>query len=76
MPDDRGGLGGRKVSTALPPGDRGKDLNGGDVGDIERMSRLGADEGFDPGSVGLDHMAFDERAGIEEVMRYLSSARG
>ena len=40
MPEHRAGLGGRKVAAVLPASDRGSDLNSGDAGDIERVSRL------------------------------------
>jgi hypothetical protein len=59
MPEHRSGLGARKVAAALPAGDRGRDLDSGDARDLERVGRLGSDEGFHPGAAGLDHMALD-----------------
>ena len=44
MTEHRSGLGGGEMAAVLPAGDRGSDLDGGDAGDIERVSRLGADE--------------------------------
>jgi len=41
MSEHCAGLGGRKMAAMLPAGDRGSHLNGGDAGDIERMSRPG-----------------------------------
>jgi hypothetical protein len=66
----------KQAAGALAAGDRRRDLDGGDAGDIERVSRLGADEGFDPGTTGLDHVPLDEGAGIEKAMRHLIGARG
>ena len=60
----------------LPAGDRGSELNGGNAGDINPVAGLGTDEGFNPRTAGLVHMTFDEGAGIEEVIRHLSGARG
>jgi hypothetical protein len=48
LTENGSGLGDGEIAGVLPPGDRGRDLNGGDAGDIKRVTRLGADEGFDP----------------------------
>jgi hypothetical protein len=74
--EDGSSLGGGEIAGVLPPGDRGRDLNGGNAGDIERVTRLGADEGFDSGAADLDDMAFDKSTGIEEIIRHLNDARG
>ena len=38
MPEDRPGLGGGQVALVLAAGDCRSDLNGGDAGDIERVT--------------------------------------
>ncbi len=70
------GLGSGEIAGVLPASDRGSDLNGGNAGDINPVASLGTDEGFNPGAAGFVHMAFDEGAGIEEVIRHLNGARG
>ena len=70
------GLGSGEIASVLPASDRGSDLNGGNAGDINPVADLGTDEGFNPGAAAFVHMAFDEGAGIEEVIRHLSGARG
>src|SRR5271157_1702970 len=69
-------LGWREAAAVLPPCDRGGDLNGGDAGDIKRMSRLGASQRTDPSATGFRDMAFDQGAAVEKVDRHLSGARG
>jgi hypothetical protein len=76
MPKYRAGLGGGKVAAVLSAGDRGSDLNGGDAGDIERVSRFSVDQRAYPAAADLDHMTFDEGAGVEEVIGHLSGDRG
>jgi len=43
---------------------------------LNPVAGLGTDEGFNPGAAGFVHMAFDECARIEEVIRHLNVARG
>jgi len=76
MPEHRAGLGSGEIASVLPASDRRSDLNGGNAGDINPGAGLGTDGGFNPGAAGFVHMAFDEGAGIEEVIRYLNGARG
>src|SRR4051794_38916633 len=75
MAKDGSGLGKRKDAAMLAAGDRRRDLDGGDAGDVQPMTGLGANQRFHPGAAGLGDVAFDEGAGVEEIIRHQRRSR-
>ncbi len=65
--EDRPSLGSRQAAAALPSRDGGKDFNGCDAGEINRVRRLGTGQGSDPGGASLSDMSFDECTGVQEL---------
>ena len=76
MAEDGPSLRGRQAPARWRRVIAGDDLDGGDAGDIERVSRPSRIESLTQGLPASVDMAFDEGAGIEESNAHLTGARG
>jgi hypothetical protein len=68
MPEHGPGLSSRELAAVLPTSNRGCDLDRRNARDIEGMTGLRSHQRANPGTTDLDHMAFDESAGVEKIV--------